>query len=49
MEASFLRSHPFGKREMIQTEHAAEAAEKKPKKKALGADTKATLPRGPRD
>jgi hypothetical protein len=48
MEASYLRNHSFGKREMVQREHAAEAAEKKPKKKALGAETLATLPRGSR-
>jgi hypothetical protein len=47
MEASFLRSHSFGKREMVLREHAASAV-KKPKKKALEADTRATLPRGPR-
>jgi len=47
MEASYLRSEYFGKREMVQREHAAEAA-KIPKKKALGAETRALLPRGPR-
>ena len=34
-------------REMVLRVHAAEAANK-PKKKALGADTRAPLPRGPR-
>jgi hypothetical protein len=47
MEASFLRSEYFGKREIVQREHAAKVA-KIPKKKALGAETRATLPRGPR-